>query len=74
MEPDLPPDRMALLGQEVNELVASIGELRLALNALRKRVERLERLERERERYRMTGSVAGLEGEWTVTFPPVFEP
>jgi hypothetical protein len=51
----------------------TIGELQLAIGALAERVERLEQDRRYAEAEglkTLTGTIQGLEGEWTVTPPP----
>ena len=48
-----------------------LGELRMGLNALYKRIAEMEmRLRRLEEPRALTGSIEGLDGEWTVTPPP----
>ena len=55
-----------VIAQELRSLAQSIGELRLTLNALWQRVERLE------QKQPVTGSVQGLPYELTVTGIPRF--
>ena len=53
-----------------------LGEMQITLNALYRQIARLEQRIRDLEAKaldtdrRMTGSIQGLEGEWTVTPPP----
>jgi len=76
-------DQIALLCQEQQAQTESLGEIRLALDALHRLVKRLEsqlddqaaRIEDLHERLtrqeaRSTGSIQGLDGEVTVSFPP----
>lgn len=52
----------------------ALGELRIALNALYRRLADMEqRLRRLENPQAMTGSVEGLQGEWTMTPVPLFE-
>ena len=51
-----------------------IGEVQMAYNALYRRLASIEqRLRRLENPTPMTGTIDGLEGEWTVTPPPRFE-
>ena len=61
-----------IIKQELRDLLASMGELRLAVGALMERVERLEQNSIDIDR-RWTGSIQGLDGDWTVTPPPEWE-
>ena len=61
-----------IIKQELRDLLASMGELRLAVGALMERVERLEQNSIDIDR-KWTGSRQGLDGEWTVTPPPEWE-
>ena len=52
----------------------TLGDLQMAVNAMYKRLAELEqRLRRLENPAPMTGTIDGLEGEWTVTPPPRFE-
>ena len=52
----------------------SLGEIRIALNALYRRLASIEQRVRRLENPKpLTGTIDGLEGEWTVTPPPRFE-
>ena len=47
-----------------------LGDLRMGLNALYRRIAEMEmRLRRLEDPQAMTGSVEGMDGEWTVTMP-----
>ena len=52
----------------------SLGELRMAWDAMFRRLAELEERVRELERERMTGSIQGLDGEWTVSQLPDYSP
>ena len=73
------PTTQDLILLEMRDLTASLGELRIQLNGVWQRVVALEGRVRNLESgpvgRTMTGSIQGLEGEFTVT-PPVdlFEP
>ena len=55
-----------------------LGEMQMTLGALYRQIARLEQRVRDLEAKaididrRWTGSIEGLEGEWTVTAPPEF--
>ena len=57
---------------------ARFGEIQITLNSLYRQLARMEQRIRDLEAKaidsdrRMTGSIQGLEGEWTVTPPPEF--
>ena len=52
----------------------SLGEIRMVLNALYRRLASIEQRVRHLENPKpLTGTIDGLEGEWTVTPPPQWE-
>ena len=52
----------------------SLGEIRMVLNALYRRLASIEQRVRHLEKPKpMTGTIDGLEGEWTVTPPITFD-
>lgn len=59
---------------ELRRLTRSQGELRMAMDAMKREllsiIERLSELERARQ---LVGGIQGLEGEWTVTPPPEWD-
>ncbi len=68
------PTTQDLLLLEVRDLTASMGELRLQLNGVWQRVVALEARVRNLESGpSWTGSIQGLEGEFTVTPPPEWD-
>jgi len=71
------PTTQDLILLEVRDLTASMGELRIQLNGVWQRVVALEGRVRNLESgpvgRTMTGSIQGLEGEFTVTPPPEWE-
>ena len=77
---DAVAEAKALIDDDISQRAspdnAQIGELRIALNAMYRRLvdveKRIRRLEAEPVPM-MAGSIEGLEGEWTVTPPPEFE-
>ena len=71
---EMKPSTEDLILLELRDLLASVGEIRLAVGAL---MERLERLEQRcavcgTPDTTFTGTIQGLDGEWTVTPPPEF--
>ena len=69
------PTTQDLILLELRDLLASVGEIRLAVGALMERVERLENrcaCDDAEMRKTVVGTIQGLDGEWTVTPPPEF--
>ena len=58
----------------MSETDKSLGELRMGLDALYRKLDELEARMRELEQRTLTGTIDGLEGDWTVSVPPEFEP
>ena len=55
-------------------IIESLGELRLAWDAMFRRLAELEaRVRRLENPKHMIGTIDGLEGEWTITPSPRFE-
>ena len=74
------PTELDLIKLELRDLLASVGELRLGMNAMVQRLadheDRIKALEAkaiDTDRRIYTGAIQGLEDEWTVTPPPEFE-
>ena len=76
------PTELDLIKLELRDLMASVGEIRLGWNAVMSRLADMEARLRTLEAQcntcgtpdtTFTGSIQGLDGEWTVTPPPEFE-
>ena len=68
------PTELDLIKLELRDLLASVGEIRLGLNAVAEKAAwsegQINELKESLLASRMTGSIQGLEGEFTVTPPP----